>query len=385
MWETITDPYVVYETTTHGDKCACIVMNGHSFLTATPAAEIKAEIDRLRAEAESEFQTAAYWKKLQAEHARFREALEIIAQGTTARPFAVAREALNQPDSEVPDPKEDTITLNRGRWVEMCNASERHQAALRKIATRMDGREYLQQYANEALDPPKPTTWASEHYPVDASKLKGASDEACTKHGLDKWNGALPENLAPYEMKYEDWVVYGGVGGVLELRERTCALCVNHAGLVDGVACPQCPVVKSGQLACDRGDSAWKHSRDDPRPMIACLEKTLAWIREQKKPEPTQLERLREKVETQRARWLSQSPTVRCSGYVAYYNTLRDLNDIAKQSPPEPGPTAMDKLRRGVEGLKQIASTDPTVHGEDRVTAYGHVLDLFAKETPGGK
>ena len=276
----------------------------------------------------------------------------------------------------------DKISLDR----------ERYQAALRRIrdAENSDSIGCLHDcclIAGDALGIPEPEptqTWQEKYYAVPASELKDASDEACIEHGLTKWRGALPENLKPYGMTFYDHLVSGD-DYRLVFGTSSCALCVKYHPV-----CKNCPIVKSGQLSCYDNDSPYEVP-NNPRPMIACLERTLAWIQQQEKekekekpkPEPTQLERLRKRILENRAAWWGIAPRSRCNGHDTYDIVLHEIDRIAGSTPSEPDPTAMEKLRSNVLQLKQLVSDIP-----ERVAAYENVLtyiaSAIAKETTDG-
>jgi hypothetical protein len=107
--------------------------------------------------------------------------------------------------------------------------------------------------------------WYQEFYLIPASQT---SKEQAAAHSLRKWRGALPENLAKYNLKKPP-IVYGA---------GTCALCKHNTKCV---TCPLCQM--RGDVPCDapRLDerlspyASWTEEHN-PLPMIEWLERTVA-------------------------------------------------------------------------------------------------------------
>ncbi len=118
-------------------------------------------------------------------------------------------------------------------------------------------------------------TWLAEFYPQKAFEV---SIEEALDHSLQKWRGALPENLTKHQLA-EVPIPYSSA---------TCALCHHYysESCDDGTdseqpACLDCPIVKSGQPDCSNSESAYNHAKpqteyykiQNPSVMIVCLEK----------------------------------------------------------------------------------------------------------------
>lgn len=344
-YETITDPVIVYDD----DDCTYVAMNGRTFHTETPAAEVYAEIERLRAE-----------------------------------------------DEPQPDIPRSPILIEPEEWDQLMTDARRFREALEDIQTPGHGNPWSCNVAAKALKPPKaetePATWADEFYPVPASELKTASDRVVTEHGLNKWRGALPENLKRYGKTYDCRGVCDSVYS-LEFSGDTCALCAKYGHMFQGPGCDHCPIVLAGELACGLKGSAYFKSSNDPRPMIVALEKTLAWICKQEKPEPkpepTQLGRLRKMVEARIAMTNANNPTDtpwkigHLESYRSILLDLNDLNDLAKQPAPEPTvwEERWEELRTRVDFRRKCHIGKISTFHEACRTRYDRVLDEMADLT----
>ena len=111
-------------------------------------------------------------------------------------------------------------------------------------------------------------SWRKEFYPTPASDFAGSTDLiAATKHSLQKWKGALPENLEKHEI--EDKPV--------DYRGATCSLC----NMADD-DCGSCPIVVSGNPECCEEGSAYsdfcRPNDSSPSPMIATLQTALTYL-----------------------------------------------------------------------------------------------------------
>lgn len=324
-----------------GHHCTRVVVGANTFCTNTPAAEIVAEIDRLKAEQEHQHDPEtmrigrACVKRLSARLEQYREALEKIATHQDRREFLVryAQEALKPPK---PDSHAKAADIVDG-WMDKDAPSSVDDPTA--LLTRL--REKVSRHLDEIKKPREPTpsvlgspatfatTWQEEHYPVEAEQLKNASDEACTVHGLKKWKGARAKNLERYGMRYAERDIKG-LDYSLRFSGESCALCQKYGRGRGGLGCPHCPIVKAGLPACDKPTSAWQASRNDPEPMIAALEAALARIQAAKKPEPSQLERVREEVEGRRKTCLIADSPWWKSRRDAYKLILCDIDKIQK-------------------------------------------------------
>jgi len=128
-------------------------------------------------------------------------------------------------------------------------------------------------------------SWQEEFYPIDASKMKGASNVAQIEHCLRKWRGLTPEALEKHELiAHEDGAYDDASHLAIGVGVDDCALCQNHHTTVTGEnGCRTCPlaIARDGfpcfdkypdeeQSPCD----AWEYDQD-ARPMIGWLEEAL--------------------------------------------------------------------------------------------------------------
>lgn len=125
-------------------------------------------------------------------------------------------------------------------------------------------------------------TWKDEFYPVEAlAVLK----KDAVEHSLRKWRGLRAANRAKHGVVLEACgIVRGDDGAGLVIASSTCALCMWYSDSVG--YCRRCPIVKCNGCGCDGDGSPYVEflGRGDPEPMIALLEKTLAWEKARKKP-----------------------------------------------------------------------------------------------------
>lgn len=128
---------------------------------------------------------------------------------------------------------------------------------------------------------PSWASWLRAHYPTDAADCRPGL--AAIRHSLRKWRGALRVNLRKHRVKLLRDVAYGVHDsewegelreGVLVFNVDSCALCAHY--YESGPArCPRCPIVLSGQLACDAPGSAY--STYESRLMVRALERAERW------------------------------------------------------------------------------------------------------------
>lgn len=127
-----------------------------------------------------------------------------------------------------------------------------------------------------------PKLWLNKHYPIPANELKEASDEDCTNHYLNKWEGAKEENLLK-GMKYSGHFISNKDGGSLMFGIATCALCVKYPVECKNKNDKFCPIVRLQGCSCYRMNidyrNIYKEAKDDPTPMINLLKQTLIFVR----------------------------------------------------------------------------------------------------------
>ena len=126
-------------------------------------------------------------------------------------------------------------------------------------------------------------TWKSEFYPIRASEI--APGLPSIKHSLQKWTGALPENVEKHRCKYEGHSICKKREDeeFMPFNANTCALCVNYIcdhnkKLGDHEVCP---IRQMLGYPCDNynndENNIWLDSIDTPEPMIELLEQTKVW------------------------------------------------------------------------------------------------------------
>lgn len=94
-------------------------------------------------------------------------------------------------------------------------------------------------------------TWIAEFYPVPAENLKEAFDSTCIKHSIKKWEGLRPDALKRHDVTFDRGTLEGE-GGLLEINDLSCALCVKHLNPKDEVECYFCPLERvRGNVPCD--------------------------------------------------------------------------------------------------------------------------------------
>jgi hypothetical protein len=153
-------------------------------------------------------------------------------------------------------------------------------------------------------------SWRNEFYPIDAAYLVDVLDNEpqpdldatsidikLIEHSLLKWKGALKENLERHESSYSRGVVFHP-GDCLVFDSSTCALCQKYTAdreqeedprctLKSGIACP---IVRMQEYPCDGDEgvrneefSTYCDAKDSPEPMIELLEKTLEFVKNERK------------------------------------------------------------------------------------------------------
>lgn len=135
-------------------------------------------------------------------------------------------------------------------------------------------------------------SWKEEFYSVDASDYSTKTDEECLKHCIQKWEGALPENVEKHEVKYKDHVVFEDLSGQnLCYNDMSCALCKKYSDIApdeDDYDCysyetdEYCPVVRIKGYACN---DTFVKALNDPTDMIQLLKDTLKGIEQFQYPE----------------------------------------------------------------------------------------------------
>lgn len=109
--------------------------------------------------------------------------------------------------------------------------------------------------------------WYQLYYPVAATAAyvlsKDAGDLVLLKHALQKWKGALPENLAACGLQAPPF----------DFNSSNCALCIKYK---HGGTCGACPFTGG---TCRLNDwSPWSQwiGLGNPKPMIAAIERAIA-------------------------------------------------------------------------------------------------------------
>ena len=106
-------------------------------------------------------------------------------------------------------------------------------------------------------------TWLEEFMPVPADKCPAGEEAA---HGIKKWTGCLPENLAKHEIDIE------GVSDFL--YSGSCALCISYMLYK---SCEECPGLIANQKECDdesyRTSPYFKARLGDVKPLLKWLQK----------------------------------------------------------------------------------------------------------------
>lgn len=133
-------------------------------------------------------------------------------------------------------------------------------------------------------------SWMEEFYPIfagDLARRDGVTDIELVKHSMQKWNGAMPENLKKHKVK-KDYPTGRAIedidGGYFIFGGASCALCEKH---VRGSSCGECPLFRHLGFDCDGtiiedeivGDIYYQATvGNNPQLMIGHLEDTLKML-----------------------------------------------------------------------------------------------------------
>ena len=132
-------------------------------------------------------------------------------------------------------------------------------------------------------------TWKAEFYPIPASACPPGQ---AVEHSLRKWRGLRKENLERHGIERDGRFI----GIEFRIGDETCALCriyYDHKAAYRD-ACNDCPIHQLTGARCDSSGSPYDSfgspydsfvTNGDPEPMIALLERTLAWERNQEHKE----------------------------------------------------------------------------------------------------
>lgn len=125
-----------------------------------------------------------------------------------------------------------------------------------------------------------PEQWFNDHYPVEASSLKDASDKECIKHSMAKFKGFRPKNL-PDGWSYQDHRLFDSNGNIqLTANWDSCALCQKYPSR----SCKNdndevCPIKRfTGKTCCEAESSTciiYEAASSNPKPMLDLLRLTL--------------------------------------------------------------------------------------------------------------
>ena len=143
-------------------------------------------------------------------------------------------------------------------------------------------------------------TWKAEFYPVCATEVEPGLPSI--EHSLQKWTGALPDNLEKHGCQYKFYGVYeidSDKSKFIRFNSRTCALCMNHIcksnleplnsykGNPAFEACSElefqeCPLAQVLGMPCDLGEvTIYSDAQENPVPMIEALKKAKVWFLKQ--------------------------------------------------------------------------------------------------------
>ena len=119
--------------------------------------------------------------------------------------------------------------------------------------------------------------WKQKFYPVNADDLKEESDEACLKHSILKWTGALEENLGK-RLEYFNNSIFDGKD-YFDFDDKSCALCSKYNYECKNEEKIECPIIRvTGFSCCVNPDHTFYSSANDPTPMINLLKLVLNHI-----------------------------------------------------------------------------------------------------------
>jgi hypothetical protein len=130
--------------------------------------------------------------------------------------------------------------------------------------------------------------WKKEFYPKAASEFIIKTDEECLRHSIQKWKGALPENVEKHEVTYKEHAVFDVLNGQeLHYNGMSCALCKKYSDLApdeDDCDCysyesdEYCPVVRVKGYTCN---DTYMDTLNDPTDMINLLKDILEVIEDE--------------------------------------------------------------------------------------------------------
>jgi hypothetical protein len=115
-------------------------------------------------------------------------------------------------------------------------------------------------------------TWIAEFYPVPAGDPSIDSEIKLIEHSLRKWRGALPENTARHQVRYQDHFLIESLDDLFMFGGQNCSLCA-----VSGT-CLECPFTKRTNDTCLK---PYQESRRHPIPMIKALKELLRLARQE--------------------------------------------------------------------------------------------------------
>lgn len=117
-------------------------------------------------------------------------------------------------------------------------------------------------------------SWIKEFYQEDAETFTNKSDTECLDHSIQKWTGALPENLAKHGMKYDNTILHqensteSCEDSNLEFDDTTCALCQKYENCVGYFDTKSCIIVEITGKPCHE---VYNASYNDPTEMLTLL------------------------------------------------------------------------------------------------------------------
>lgn len=126
-------------------------------------------------------------------------------------------------------------------------------------------------------------SWKEEFYSVGVRDYTTKTDQECLKHCIQKWEGALPENVEKHEVKYKNRTVFEDLNVQnLQYNGNSCALCKKYSDISpDDDDCysyetdEHCPIVRIKGFTCE---SVYIVTSNDPTNMIQLLKETLKGI-----------------------------------------------------------------------------------------------------------
>jgi len=128
-------------------------------------------------------------------------------------------------------------------------------------------------------------SWKEEFYPKEADDYINRTDKSCLKHSIQKWEGALPENLEKHQVNYKEHAVFDlPTTQALHYHGMTCALCRKYdeaSPYEDDCDCyssgtdEYCPIVRVKGTTCN---DIYTITKNDPTDMINLLKDVLETI-----------------------------------------------------------------------------------------------------------